>query len=283
LQTFNNPIEIVDVDGLKRTVQLIGVVGNSGEIATVTNGGLDVNIQNHFTPTVIVKFNKINVKAVLSSAAIVGAYTLIVNSSIGMSIGNYLIVYNALSNRYTTFIVLNIVSNTITLDSSIDYAYPIGSNVDVGITNMNVNGSVTPQTFGIRGTEIGNEVPTTIDITRIIFKCLTSGAVDLNKFGNITTLTRGLLFRLRNGVTRNIFNVKNNGEIAGIMLDWIPYSASNPAQGVNGFTARLTFSGMEKLGVTIRLSPGEDLECLIQDDLTGITSLEITAEGSEVE
>lgn len=251
--------------------------------ANLTNNGQDVNIQDQYTPIIIVKFNKINAKTTLSTLAVVDSYTFVVTSAAGMSIGNYLIIFNAVYSRYSIFNIKNIVSTTITVDSPIDFAYSVGSNVDVGVTNLNLNGSVTPQIFGIRGTEIGNEVPITIDITRIIFKCITTDPVNLLKFGDLTKLTRGLLLRTRNGIKKNIFNVKDNGEMAGLMLDWIPYSATNPAQGVNGFTARLTFSGREKLGVTVRLFPGEDLELIVQDDLTDLILFEVTAEGHTVE
>ncbi len=89
--------------------------------------------------------------------------------------------------------------------------------------------------------------------------------------------------RSRNGRIKNIFNVKSNGEIDGITLDWKPYSALTPVQGQHGFTARLTFTGQDKIGVAIRLPIGEDLEVWIQDDLTGITSLRIMAEGHIVD
>ena len=84
------------------------------------------------------------------------------------------------------------------------------------------------------------------------------------------------------GKSQNIFNVKSNGEIAGIMLDWNPYQSGLGSQAVNGFAARLTFNGDEKLGVVKRLNIGEDLEFVIQDDLTDITSFEVMGEGHQV-
>lgn len=263
--------------------KIIIVDGTTGDELNLTNNAIDVSVQDQYTPTVIVRFNKINVKTTLSVQNGLNDYTITVADPTGISIGNYLILFSDVINRYSVFTILDITGSVITLDSAIDAVYPIGANVDVGITNMNQNGSTTPVIFGVRGTEVGNEVQTTIDITRIIFECITTDAVDLAKFGDLDLLSRGLLLRKRDGTTRNIFNVKSNGEIAGIMLDWIPYSASNPAQGVNGFTARLTFSGQEKLGVVQRLEPGEDLEFWIQDDLTDLVKLNVTAEGHNVE
>jgi len=121
------------------------------------------------------------------------------------------------------------------------------------------------------------------DITRIIFVCLTDTAVDLSLFGDLPKLLRGVALRHRDGTVRNIFNVKSNLDIEGITLDWKPFSSANPQQGQNGFSARLTFGGQDKLGVVQRIGPGEDLEVIIQDDLTDLTLFEIVAEGHQVE
>jgi len=67
------------------------------------------------------------------------------------------------------------------------------------------------------------------------------------------------------------------------MYDWTPYAALNPVQGIDGFVARLTFAGQNKVGVAIRLPIGQDLEVLVQDDLEAITKLEIVAEGHIVD
>jgi hypothetical protein len=171
----------------------------------------------------------------------------------------------------------------------VDYAYESGTNVDVAITNMAVDGSVTPQVFGLRGTGAPPGVDIEFDLTRIIFECVTTSAVNLLLFANFAKLTRGLLFRCRNGIYNNIFNVKSNSEIASIMFDFNVSQSINPAQGVDGFVSRLTFAGPSKIGVTIRLPIGEDAEIVVQDDLATaqggetITKLRIIAEGHIVE
>ena len=105
----------------------------------------------------------------------------------------------------------------------------------------------------------------------------------MNKFGDLAKLTRGLAVRRKDGNIVNYFNIKDNSEIAGIMYDWTPSIASNPGQGVDGFYSRLTFAGQDKIGVVVRLGAGEDLQFVVQDDLTGLLSLEIVAEGHIVE
>ena len=166
-----------------------------------------------------------------------------------------------------------------------------GTFVDVAITDLSTaNGSLgSPITFGLRGTGAPPGVDLAVDITRLIFKCTCTSAVDLTTFCNFTRLINGLLLRRRNDIYENIFNVKDNGELAGIMYDFQVAAATNPQQGIDGFTSRLTFGGMTKIGVAIRLPIGDDLEFLVQDDLLTaqstqtITRLEIVAEGHIVQ
>jgi len=155
----------------------------------------------------------------------------------------------------------------------------------VTLTGMAVDGSSSSIVFGLRNTT--DAIGTTADITRLIFTCLTNTAVDLSKFGDLAPLTKGLVLRRVDGTFRNIFNVKTNQEVAGLMFDFNIQTALGNAQ--DGFVSRLTFAGQNKIGVTLRLAPGEDLNLIVQDDLatsqTGsqIISLEIVAEGHEVE
>ena len=236
--------------------------------------------QNQTTDPVIANFNKVTNSTTLNGAVAVEDKTIVVTSATGIAVGSYVILFDPDSVRFSTFYVTVVAGTTITLDSPIDFAYPDGTNVDVGITNLAVNGSATTQIFGLRGTGTPPGVELTFDVTRIIIQCITDGAVTLEKFGDLPALTNGLVLRKRNGVTKNIFNVKSNGEIGGIMYDWTPHLATNPAQGENGFISRLTFGSPSKLGVVVRLPIGEDLELHVQDDLTGLISLKVIAEGN---
>jgi hypothetical protein len=248
-----------------------------------SDDSLRVTKQDQHTPVMIAKFNQVQASTTLTVQAVIDAYTITVASGTGLVNGRYIILFHPASERYSVFTVVSFAGLVVTLDTPIDFAYPVGTFVDIAITNMNVNGSGTPEFFGLRGTGAPPGIDISVDITRILFHCLTDTAVDLSKFADLTKLTRGLVMRARNGDKRNIFNVKSNGEIAGIMLDWIPYAKTNPVQGVDGFTARLTFNGDDKMGVTQRLPIGEDLEVIIQDDLTDIVLLEIVAEGHIVQ
>jgi len=111
---------------------------------------------------------------------------------------------------------------------------------------------------------------------------LTGAGVDLSKFGDIAGgITKGIILRKHSTTTRrNVFNAKTNAELKNIMYDFDIQSASGNQQ--DGCTGRLTFGGQEKLGAVIRLEANQDLQLVIQDDLSGIDNFEMLAEGSEV-
>lgn len=246
---------------------------------------VDNFIQDQTSPSVMVKFNRVTNSTTLASDVTKGSASIVVTSSTGIIAGSYLIIYNATSNRYFLCTAVSIASApTITIDTPIDFSFTTGSIVDVAITNLAANGSSVALTYGIRGVGQTSNVPTTVDITRIIMTCVTTSAVSLDKFADITSLTNGLVLQHRKlERTDNIFNVKNNREIAGIQYDYTPYTATNPVQGIDGFVARLTFAGQNKIGVVKRLRQNEDLEFIVRDDLSAITTLEVMAEGHIVE
>lgn len=248
-------------------------------IATESNGGVPVNIQDQTTRPVIAKFNQVQVSTTLAQPAVKGGYDIVVVSAAGIAVGYYIILFEPSTENFSFYTVLAIVGTTITLDTPVDFAYGAGTYVDAAITNLNLDGSVTPQAFGVRGLGSPPGVDLEVDITRLIFKGITDGAASLALFGDLPRLDRGLVLRKRNAIVENIFNVKDNGEFAGIMYDWEIVTVANPIQGVNGFYGRLTFAGQNKIGVTVRLAPEEDLELLIQDDLTDLALFEIMAQG----
>ncbi|MGB3512165.1 MAG: hypothetical protein WBA93_23590 [Microcoleaceae cyanobacterium] len=244
---------------------------------------VDITVINKTNKPLIAKFNQVKVANTLAVETAINDLSVTVADSTGFTVGQYLILYNGDTDRYYTGYILNITGNVIYLDTPLDSVFPIGTPANGAITNMAVDGSSTTQVFGLRGIPVEKPLNETFNITRIIFNCLTATAVDLLKFADLTALTYGLVLRRRNGDYFNIFNVKSNADIEGITLDWKPFSATKPNEGQDGFSARLTFNGQEKMDVVINLIEGTDLEFLVQDDLTGITRLEVIAEGHVVD
>lgn len=271
-------------DGIGKFPLVHMKMNGAGTVADPGKLERDVNVQDQATATVILPLVQVLATTTLSVLAVKGAYTCTLTSVTGVTIGNHIRIFEALTDRYYSGTILNIVGNVITLDSPLDFAFPSGSVVTVSNKNMAVNGSVTPVHFHLRTG--APSIPSNVDITRIIMVCQCTTAVALNKFANLTALTRGILLRLENeetGVLRNVFNVKSNAELAGLAYDWTPYSASNPAQDVDGFSWRLTFAGQEKIGVVLRVDQYGQLGMLIQDDLSTLTSLFCVVEGHVVD
>lgn len=244
------------------------------------NGGIPVNLQDQTTRAIIANFNQVTNSTDLAIDAAQKSYTITPTDTTGFVAGRYIILFHPSSKNFSFYKQIgDPAAGVVTLDTPLDFSYPAGTFVDTSTTALDVDGSSAVQTFGLRGTGAPPGVDITVDITRLIFACTAASAIDLAKFGDLTALARGLVLRRRNDRLENIFNVKTNGQIAGIMYDYDDFASTNPSKGVDGFTSRLTFGGQNKIGVVQRLEIGEDLEILVQDDLRGLTSLEIIAEG----
>lgn len=249
--------------------------------AAVKNGGLSVALQNNYAPPVIFKLSQSLATTALVGTVAVNDYTFEVVSVAGFLPGQEIRVIDSISARVYIGTILNIVSTTITVDSPMDFAYPEDSEVVAANSNMNINGSVTSVGFKAR---IGTTTtPAEIDVSRILIACTTDNAVDLGKFGDLGPLTNGIVLRrTQSGATQNIFNAKTNGELAGLGYDLSIYDATNPAQGADGFLARITFNGPDKMGVAIKLEENDNLELLVQDDLTSILSFRVILQGHAI-
>lgn len=261
------------------------IQANGKKALAVTGGGqpLDVLLQNNIAPIVIAKFNQVQQGTTLAEVTLKEDVTITVVDPTGFAVGQYLVMYSTEIDRYFLAYILDVVGSEITVDTPLDAEFPVGSIVGGAITNMAINGSVDSQIFGLRGNPVENPLNLVFDITRILFRCETVDSPDLSTFADIAGgITKGLILRKRNGEFNNIFNVKTNGDLSSIMFDFKIELATNPAQGQNGFTGRLTFSGQDKIGTVVRLAEGEDLEFIVQDDLSTITKLEAIAEGHVV-
>lgn len=215
----------------------------------------------------------------LADLAVVDAYTIRVADPANYSIGDIV----AINNPIATYIghVLIVVGDVITLDSPMNFAYPVGAPVESRSHHMTVDGSVTPvkfETYLPTGTIISQ-----INVSRILMQCLTTDSVDLSKFGDIVGgLTRGLLLRIISTEfeTANVWNVKTNGEFALLSLDLNIQSAQNPNQGQNGFLVRYSWGGDDKHGMIYPVHIGDKIEIIVQDDLTALLDLDAVYEGN---
>lgn len=272
---------------------LVILIGLSGYATSVVDlqlpikvqddGSIDVNVQDQTTPPIDFFFTQINgVPTTVATATNFDEDWINVASVANCAIGDYLGAFNAddeESNRAYFGTIQSITGTNITLDTPLDFNYSIGDTVGCFERNLNVDGSVTRQIFSV---QVGPSATQSIDITRLMISFITDTTVSLDTFGDLATLTNGLVLRRVDGRIDNIWNVKNNGEIANLCFDYTPYASTNPNQGQDGAKFRYTFAGQDKHGVAVRLDPGDSLELIIQDDLTGLQQFRVIAEGHYV-
>ena len=241
---------------------------------------VDVVLQDSTSSLIVVPFTKLIAETTLTSVTSIDGLTITVDSVVGVSVGDLATIYSVNDNRVYFSLILAINGNVLSLDSNLDFAFSIGDFVSIGKVEMNVNGSVTPQIYGVRN-PTNQDIPLVVDISRILFAILAGSPVDLSKFGDIDGgITRGLLVRKVDSVNRNIFNVKTNAEFKNLMFDVGIELAKGNAQA--GITGRFSFAGQDKLGAVIRLKANEDLQIIVRDDLTSLESFTMIAQGSEV-
>ena len=243
----------------------------------------DVFIQDQTTPPFDFYFLKgLGAPTALTNPVAIDDTDMIVDNPAGIVTGSYMGVFSVDPARYYFAEVTNIIGSQIFLDTPFDFAFLAASSVINTSRDLNVDGSVTPEVFVVRGGGPGSDL--TIDITRVIIAMETETAPDFNDFGDITGgLVKGLVLRRVDGTHRNVWNVDTNREIANISYDYTTYIASNPGIGINGIAARYTFAGQDKHGVAVRLKPGDQLELIIQDDLSSLNRFRIIAQGHQVQ
>jgi hypothetical protein len=243
-----------------------------------TNGGLDVILQDPTTPPFDLFFSEATAApTTLTAATVIDSYDITVASTAGIGIGTWIGVFNS-GGRYYWGEVVGSLGLVLTMDTPLDFVFPIGSNVLPTTRSLAVDGSVTPRVFEIQVGNAGLE----IDVTRIIISIVTTDPPELGQFGDQPPLTRGLIIRYI-GVdgARNILNWKTNYEIGLHTFDLNIYEQVKQAD-VNAVIARYTLGGQSKHGTVIRVRSGESLQLIVQDDLSGLLTTLAIAEGSEV-
>lgn len=216
----------------------------------------------------------------LTSPASLGDTTLTVSTGVQPTVGN--IVCLKENEAFYQGEILSVVASgldwDVTLDTPLDSAFTIAGGCSERSKHLNVDGSVTPVEFSISPANLSEGVEW--DITRIIGTLVDDDAMDDSRFGGILGgLTKGVVVRYKDGVHKNIFNVKTNGEMVAQMYD-VQYADKTP-QGEYGLRFRRTFAGQSESGVAIRLasSSADALSVIVQDDLTGLLEFTIVAHG----
>jgi hypothetical protein len=268
---INNRAVITDAD----TGTNAAVENNDGQ------GCLAVCVQDQTTEPQDALFNQQTGSFTLSADTTASTettlnYTFTATAGHGLVATDEILLLDTIADRALQCVVINVATNTITIDRPIDHVYPSATALGRIVTsNMAVVGSLaSPQIYTFR---TGVDA---VDVTRIFLTMTGTGTADDGKFGTLTALTNGLVLRVYNGLHKTIFNFKTNQDIKQFCYD-VNYSPNAPA-GDEGISARITFGGQDKHGIVIRLSGDDVLQWVVQDDLTGLNTLIGSAEGHKV-
>ena len=246
-----------------------------------TQLGLDVYVQDQTTE--IIDLYMVNIAGaitpVLSAGALIDAKTINVVSSTGVLATGVHAINISENGRTFQAIVTAVTATSISFNAPLDMDITTAAVVKVGNWNMNVNGSVTPVIYCVCPPP-----GVTWDITRIIGSINDDVEMDATTFGGIASLDNGMVLRVVDGYTKNIFVVNNNGGFTERAYD-TEYDDRRSPQSEYGFSYRRTFAGQEKNGVVIRLNgdTGDKLEIIIQDDLTALAKLAHVVQGHVVD
>lgn len=235
-------------------------------------------IHNRDTQPIDLYFIKLLNQVTLASSVSVEDTEIVLSDATGFVDGDYIGVFNFDTKRFYFGTQIGApVGNTIALDTPIDSNFLAGSNVIRTTRDMNVNGSVTPQIFLVRGGCVGCDFE--MDIVGINIQIMVSNPPEYSDFGNISNgLTKGIVLRRNNGLLYNIFNIKNNSEMKNVIPDFHALEI-NTNNGVEGIFARYKLAGQNDHGTAVRLKPNDFLEVVIQDDLRPLSSFRMMTQG----
>lgn len=256
------------------------VDATTGEAVGVYRGALNVHDADVHRQIVNEQFDQHQATTTtLSVAATAGSTSITVASATGFTVGSYIHLLNAAGtvdeNVHPKITV--VVGNVLTLDRPLDNSYAIGDSVILTVVNIAASAGTlaAPQSYKMYPLP-GH----TWHITRILIEMTHTTAGDNGLFGDLPELTNGVVLRRYDGLTgsTSTFTIwRNNSDIVTDMFD-VVYSARSGGGGAYGTNCRGTFTNAGAI-VYLNGDNGDYLEVLVQDDITGLTSFRIKAQG----
>lgn len=247
------------------------------------HGNAQIVIQDQYTQFFDFRLAANPGNSTVVTATVINSKTVIVADASTASVGDYAVIFPS-PFGYSTEIyvgkILNIATNTLTVDSPINRVFDIGDVVLFRDAAIHLaDGSVTPVIYDL-------PLPAgsiSLDVTRIVFIIECATEPNDSFFGDVAALTNGCVIRHNSTVYgyRNIWNFKTNGDLAGIAYD-VLYT-DKAGGGTYGVRALLTLNAQRFHGVTIRMVPGDKLELIVQDDLTDLNKFQVIVQGHVVD
>lgn len=208
----------------------------------------------------------------LTAPAVLGSDIINVSAGHGFTAGGeFISIFD--NNRYMQCKVKAVNTNAVTLDFPVTHAFSINAVVVRGSVDMNIDGSVTPQLFMLRIRE--SVVP--FDIDTFITSMVHAAEGDDSKFGGIAAITNGVHVRKENAMVQNLGNYKKNSDYKSFGS-----SVEYTSKAGGGAYGTLIKSDLREIyGVVVRVRPAVDeiVKVIIRDNLTGLTSMRVSALG----
>ena len=244
--------------------------GESGDTA------LAVHIEHlHQTPWLHPFISVTAISDTLNGAVAVNAKTIIVNDATGFTIGDCINISPPGEHLHVYREIIVIDTNTFTLDAGLDTAFVNASVVTKVLTNMAVNGAVTPVIFSVHPST--NE---RVDIVRLLFSIECATAPDDSAFGDLTALTNGVHVRRNTEsgteyLTLGVWKANKDMKLNMYNVDYTA-KAGPSTHGVNG-----RWSIFDGTGAVLNIDEleNESIEFVIQDDLSGLAAFSAVMQG----
>lgn len=240
---------------------------NAGDSATITlDHGLnhvhevDVNIQSQLNPLVqFYLMRELKTDILLTANSAVDDMVVNVSSGHGFTVGSWIAIWEA--GRFLQCEVASVNTDAIGLHIPLSFAFTTSAKVVRGDVNIAIDGSGTPQHFYFR--PYNSTIP--IDISSAVVAMRHSVEGDDGKFGGISAIANGLLFRRSNGTIQNLGNYKTNQAFRefGWTITYPPkapagtYATEAAIRILDVFTQELRFDPRE----------GDYLRVTVRDDL----------------
>jgi hypothetical protein len=277
---------IIDDDDAELTKSVLtgqSELTDTFENITSYRGALNVNSAWVYRKIVNETFHKHGSSTNLNSAATAGDTSISVDDTAGFIVGDEIKIEEVVDGVgvqeigvMTITVVAAGTPGTLTLDRPLGFDYTTAADVIEVTTNMAVSGSLaSPEIF-----EIDPPDGTIWQLTRIMHSITDQTAMDDAKFGGITALTNGVALRATTAAGRTVVfaNWKSNSDMKLDMYD-VDYSTKAPS-GFFGLNGRWTFTKAEVIAeLDGDASPIQKMEVLIQDNLTGLDTFEMKAQG----
>jgi hypothetical protein len=206
----------------------------------------------------------------LAVNAVALAKTCTMTAGHGIVTGNTLVFEEG--NRFSQYQVVNVATNVITLDTPLEYAYTTAATIDRAIINLAVDGSVTPLIYHIHPP--GNTI---WYISQLSILIQSTSDMDTGKFGSLTALTNGIVFRYNDaGTYYNLMAAQTNGDF--LSHGWNLQFDTKAPSGVYGVSAVKNCESECGSGIFL-MNSSDYIEVVVQDNLSTLSLINIGING----